>query len=300
MTRSNLHRRFVPKDSVGTVAVFSALVLSACVPIPPQEERPFKSESLEFLVAGETTKEDVRRHLEVEPYRLTPVTFDDDSVWIYRATRDTWAWLVCGGYAYAAGCAGFDTGRRNYFLSFKFDHADTVIAWEVTTTGSDCTPAGVCADGGELMVLGNEEKDQDAKKLRIPDDRCLLHFYATLPRQAADGALTAWLDEARLGWLVNDKGYFQISVEPGPHTIRTRYLFRQLTQTVEVLCEPKEVLFVHHDVRSEAKGDMRLLIEELAVGRKRLAERRLVLLPDQQPQVGGQILIIDDSTEGQK
>lgn len=282
--------------------VLGTIFLGACVlpVIPPQEEKPFKSESLAFLVAGKTTKEDVRGHLEIEPHRLTPVTFDNDSVWIYRATRDTWGWLVCGAAGFGGACGAFDTGRRNYFLSFKFDDADKVIAWEVTTTGGDCTPAGVCADGGEIMVLANAERDEEAKKQRPPDNSCLIFLYATLPRQAADGALTAWLDETRLGCLVNNEGYFRTLVGAGPHTITTRYLFRRLNQTVNVLCEPKEVFYVHHDVRSEAKGDMRLLIEEAAAGRKRVAARRLVLLPDRLQQTDGQIAIIDYSTQGLK
>ena len=150
------------------------------------------------------------------------------------------------------------------------------------------------------MVLAKRERDVQAKKLRFPDDECLIFIYATLPAEAADGALTAWLDGARLGWLVNNKGYMRVAVAPGPHTIATRYLFAQLRQTVDVTCDSKEVFFIHHNVRNEVKGDMRLLIEEAAAGRKSVAARRLVLRADQHQESNGLILPAEDTTEAPK
>jgi len=295
-----LQIRHFCKYSLWAIVIIGTIIQGACVAIPvapPQEKEPFGSESLGFLVAGKTTKQDIREHMASEPYSLTPVTFDNGSVWIYQTTRDTWRWLVCAGSYVAAACDISDTGRRKYFLSFKFNEADTVDAWEVTNTREDCTSAGVCADGGEVMVLANMERDKQAKKLRLQDDRCLIFLYATLPGQAADGALTAWLDDVRLGWLVNSEGYMRMTVGPGPHMVTTRYLFQQLRQTVNVICESKEVFFVHHDVRSETKGDMRLLIEEAATGRDRVAARRLVLLADQPQQTSGQIPVVDESAQ---
>ena len=274
--------------TIGIIRAIVALTffvsLSACIAIPvapPSQEHPFKRELLSFVVVGETTRDDVQANLAEGPSPLTPVTYEHDSVWIYSADRDTVAWLVCVGAGYMADCAVGRMGTRDYYLAFRFDDDGTVADWGVSNTlYFDCTSTGVCEDGGQQMVFAATSRDLSAKEFRAAENQCSIYLFATLPRDAAPGAMTAWLDEVPVGWLVNDSGYFLLSVEPGPHTVATRYLFKQLRQSVNLECERAQLFFVHLDVKHQGKADMELMLEPESAGRKHIQKRSLVLRPD--------------------
>ena len=282
MTRHGHHSDW----TIGIIRPIAALTffvsLSACIALPvapPNQEKPFQRESLSFVVIGETTRDDVRAHLTKGPSHLTPVTYEHDSVWIYRASRDTWAWLFCIGGGGTADC-DVSRGTRDYFLAFRFDDDGTVADWDVTSTLGDCTSAGICEDGGRTTVFAGRSRDQGAKEFSAADGQCSVYLFATLPRKAARGGMTAWLDDDPVGGLVNKSGYLLLSVEPGPHTINTRYLFKRLRQSVNLECTPGQLFFVHHDVRHEGKADMELTLEPESAGRKHIQKRSLVLRPD--------------------
>ena len=269
-------------------AALCALLVSGCIAIPiapPQEEEPFSGTTLDFVVIGETTREDVHKTLAAEPLNLQPLRFDEDHVWVYRGSRDTWGWLVCAGGGYYADCDTFDSGRRSYFLSIDFDDAGVVSGYYVSDTTGTCVNDTICSDGGSTMVFARPQQDAQAKRLD-PGGQCAIYVYATLPGNVAPGAFSAWVDDRPLGALVSSDGYFRFVVDPGEHVVETRYMLRHIRSRIEIDCTAGNVYFVHHDVQREGIAETRAVLENAAAGRQALANRRLVLIADQPKAIG--------------
>ena len=197
------------------LSVVAASLLAGCIPIkPPPGEKPFRSEQMSFVVIGETTRDEVLDKFASLDVPLYPTRFEEDSVWVYRADRDTWQWLVCVGAGYSADC-GIVGMMRNYFLKFDFDSEGRVVDWSASSTLGECSTDGVCEEGEAIMVFAGERAGQRARSAPA-DDSCAIFVFATAGKGSA---VPVSLDDRYVGAIVNDSAFIQIAVPAGKYRV---------------------------------------------------------------------------------
>jgi hypothetical protein len=261
--------------------------LAACIGVPikaPPGEKPFKEDFMSFVSIGETTRDEIRAKFSA--YEINPklTRFENDSVWVYSASRDTWQWFLCAGAGYSAACDVVG-GIRDHFLKFEFDDSGRVIHWETSSTLGECA-AGVCEDGGAFMAFANAEQDQRAKRDDAPD-HCQVYVFATLPRAAKQEVVGVWIDDRFVGAFLNDDGYVFETLEPGMHRVKTNqssgtYLDTfegRNTQSLRWECVAGRRYFIHHNCRHKEKGSRRFMLEIEDDAQEGIAKRRLILRP---------------------
>ena len=238
---------------------------------------------------GETTREEVQSYLETAPAAPRLTRFDQDSTWVYHATRDTWQWLVCAGGPYVADC-GVLGSERDHFLVFKFDDNDVVLEWDTVSTLGTCVDNLVCRLDDLIMVYADEAHDRRAKTYESSSE-CLLYVYSTLNWGSADHVVGVSLDGEALGWIINDDAFVSVAVEPGSHILQTMQASPPLDNSIGLYnqylafdCAAGQSVFLHHNSRHpDVKGRRFLLVEEDA-GSADLAKHRLILRPVIDPQ----------------
>ena len=265
-----------------------SLVLSSCIAIPikvPPGDKPFNKEFLTSIKVGETTREQVRSYLDTAPGAPRLTRFDQDSTWVYHATRDTWQWLVCAGGPYMADC-GVAGGVRDYFLMLQFDDRDTLTKLDLDSTLGKCAESHACHVGDLIMVYASEARDHRAKSAKSMSE-CQLFVFSTLGWTSSDHVIGIWLDEKMLGWLLEDDAFLFSRINPGSHSLRTTQVSMSLddtargrhTQYLAFDCAAGDTIYLHHDSQHpKVKGRRFLLVKE-AVATQQLAKRRLILQP---------------------
>jgi hypothetical protein len=262
--------------------------LGACIAIPvkpPPGEKPFKDDFLSFIAIGETTRAEVQNRLESGEVRPRLTRFDDDSVWVYAASRDTWQWLVCAGGGYTADC-GIGGGTRDHFLKLEFDEDGKVRNWETSSTLGECSQSGICEEGSSLMVFASAERDSQAKQSKS-DDYCAIYVFATLPGGSRDDLISVWIDDLLEGWFVNADGYLFKQVEPGPHRIKSSHSSGSYVDTISgrnsqsllLNCAAGERHIAHHNARHKEKGGRQFVLELDPEAANAIATRTLILQP---------------------
>lgn len=259
-----------------------------CVPVkPPPGEKPFHEEFMSFVTVGETTREEVLDKFASVEMPLHPHRFADDAVWIYRADRDTWQWLVCAGAAYAAACDIVGT-VRNYFLRFEFDEYGRVSSWYASSTLGECSSDGICEEGDAVMVYANEDRDERAR-LRPAADRCAIYVFSTM--RGGDSVTTLNFDDIYVGTFINDGAYFRIEATPGEHAVTTAYCssmeyrcgdFGINSQTLSIECTGGNQYFLHHDVRDKSRGAREFVLKTASPEGIDIRKLALSVLPGDQ------------------
>ena len=275
--------------------VFCVLLLpglSSCIGVPikaPPGEKPFNQEYMTHVEVGETNREQVRLHLEKAPGAPRLTRFDEDTTWVYYATRDTWQWLVCAGGPYVADC-GVLGDVRDHFLIFEFDDNDVVQGWSTASTLGRCADNRVCNVGKLIMIYAGETRDHQAKNSESLS-ACDLYVYSTLRWSSPAYVIGVWLDGGLLGWFVEDDAFLFAAIEPGSHTLRTMQISSSLddvadgrhNQYLVFDCAASDSVYLHHNSRHPDKDGRRfLLVEEDAAAQ--LVKRRLILQPVTEPQ----------------
>ena len=268
------------------------LVLSSCIGIPikaPPGEQPFNREYMTPVKVGETTRAQVRSYLEKASATPWLTRFDQDSTWVYYATRDTWQWLVCAGGAYVAGCDVVGA-ERDHFLTFEFDDNNVVKGWSTASTLGKCAESRVCHLDKLIMVYADETRDRQAKNSESLS-ACHLYVYSTLSWGSPAYVIGVWLDGEVLGWFVDDHAFLYAAIERGPHTVRTMQVSPSLDEVADGRhnqylafdCAAGDKVYLHHNSRHpDANGRRFLLVEEDVAAQ--LTNRRLILRPVTEPQ----------------
>lgn len=275
------------------VAVLLALTgLSSCIGIPikaPPGEKPFREEALSFIEIGRTSRVDVLSEFASRDEPLTPMRFDDDSVWIYHSGRETWKWLVCAGGGYSANC-GVTGSIREHFLKFDFGEDGVVTDWSTSSTLGRCSSAGICKEGGAIMVFASEDRDRRARWLP-PVGRCSIYVFNTKPLDGADSFAMVRLDGAFVGYLLGMDAYIHVEAEPGEHRITTIHSggipgdtkYGRNSQSLAIECLEGRQHFLHHHGRHNDKGERRFLLERATASG--IADRRLILNAVSEPEI---------------
>jgi hypothetical protein len=264
------------------------LILSSCIAIPikvPPGEKPFAKEFMALIKVGETTREQVRSYLDAAPSAPRLTRFDQDSTWVYHATRDTWQWLVCAGGPYMADC-GVAGGVRDYFLMLQFDDHDTLIKMDSDSTLGKCAESRTCHVDDLIMVYASEARDHQVKAAKSMSE-CQLFVFSTSGWISSEHVIGIWLDEEMLGWLLDDDAFLFAPIRPGTHSLRTTQVATSLDDTAHGRhaqylafdCAAGDTVCLHHDSRHPDRKGRRFLLVEEACAAKQLAKRRLILRP---------------------
>ncbi len=263
------------------LSVVAASLLAGCIPIkPPPGEKPFRSEQMSFVVIGETTRDEVLDKFASLDVPLYPSRFDDDAVWVYRADRDTWQWLVCVGAGYSADC-GIVGMMRNYFLKFDFDSEGRVVDWSASSTLGECSTDGICEEGRALMVFADEDADRNARR-KPTAELCAIYVFTS---RSYDTVIPVSLDDAYVGSLLNDDAYVHLTAAQGEHRITTSHCagafsscgeYGVNSQTLSVDCRGGEQVFLHHNSKHKDRGDRDFVLEQTSGS---IADRKLALNP---------------------
>lgn len=262
--------------------------IAGCIAVPikaPPGEKPFHDEFMSFVVIGKTTRDEIKERFSAYNVNPTLMRFEDDAVWVYSASRDTWQWFVCAGGGYTADCDVLGDVRV-HFLIFEFNETGRVINWQTSSTLGECA-GDVCTESNAIMVYADAERDERAKRDRAID-HCRIYIYSTLPSQARDDVVSAWIDDRFVGAFVDDDGYIFELLEPGTHHITTNqsrgtYLdahWGRYRRTISFECLAGQRYFAHHNGKSRDRGSRRFVLELEEDARDSIAKRRRILRPN--------------------
>jgi hypothetical protein len=202
-----------------------AATMAACVgvPVPPSTPKPFPEEMLDFLVAGDTYREDVDTYFSKAPAGFRRLTFEADTVRTYAAKAETWGVFWCALSPYGPGC-GYLFPRREveHYLTLRFAEDGTLEDYAVSEFGCD-RKAGFCAtyDGHETMALDVEGGLSVPGIATSHDDACVFYVYTDGPFWATS-VVSVIFDDRPLGWLIQDPGYLEIATASGLHHLEVR------------------------------------------------------------------------------
>jgi hypothetical protein len=200
-------------------------VASSCVgvPVAPSRPKPFPEEMLDFLVVGETYREDVDAYFSGAPAGFRLLTFEADTVRTYAATAETWGVFWCALSPYGPGC-GYLWPRREveHYLTLRFYEDGALAHYAVSKFGCD-RKAGFCAtyNGRETMALDVKGSLPVPGSAMNRDDTCTFYVYTDGPSWATS-VVSVIFDDRPLGWLIQDLGYFEIATTSEAHRLEVR------------------------------------------------------------------------------
>jgi len=129
-------KSFYFRDLRFLCAVVPAFLLSGCLAIPiPGQPEPYRESVVEFLIIGETNKQEVRSRFD----EAKVVYLRGGSVWVLSSQQRLMNWLVCFGGSYYAACSELDETREyeSHYLITQFDSNDRLSGW----SRADADPA---------------------------------------------------------------------------------------------------------------------------------------------------------------
>lgn len=279
----------------GISALLLAASVSACIafPVPPPESPAFEEESLP-LIAGHSTRDDVRIAFSEAPFRQYLYKFGDDTVWVYHSISAGWGFFL-GGISQGGSGWGTSTNVRNLFLVVKFDEEDTVTAYYVVKLHWGCKESGLCrapyhgGASGQIMVLADAEADQKAKAVAAPQSGCALYVYADLT-YAYNLPMSITVDGVMLGWLTHERGHYLHKLDSGSHIVAAEDE-ESLSESAEIDCVDGDVHFVHivHKTSFWGKDTLEIGLESIEQGQEDIRDRQLVLTADPTNPAGEEI-----------
>lgn len=146
------------------IPLLCTFALAGCVPIPVFEKKPFQDETMQFITAGSTTKEDVLLTLG-EPGGV----WQDRTVFAYTG----WRRLAVIEF-YGGGSADIP---EESLLVIEFDDDGAVKRYDITRSISKpCDVTGICMAEGSSLLAPLQE-DENAKKFFGTRDKCTIYLY---------------------------------------------------------------------------------------------------------------------------
>ena len=250
--------------------------LQACAfPFPPTTETTYISrDERAFLETGQTTKAEVREHLN-EP----EVTFDSDSTWLYT-TRTGHS----GGVAY---CSPFncilqypvwdETGYKptEYFLILDFNTNDVLIAkTEFSVVRGKCKQNKMCRYSGELILYASKAADDDVKHFRVDGEQCAVYLFATLRQENLLRRFTIQIDDDRRTEfkLLDNDVYLHRYLPAGRHRITAH------SAALDVDCAAGEIIYVC--LGSNDNDSVSLALGSSDDSQKEILKRKLIITAD--------------------
>ena len=264
--------------------------LGGCLIIPPSGDVPFTRESLEFLIPGESSRDDVRLRMSEAPFELAPQRFDDDRVWVFSATSDGWGFLMCGGGAGGYGPVGCDSGTdvRNHFLIVRFSTSGKLSDYRIVKKHKGCTEEGLCRAKDSIMMLAGPGRDRAAKEFRGQEAGCSIYVLISVPRlfPSIYLPLTASVDDRQMIF-AHHEAYFIVSVGAGEHRVAIEvpefYGQETIASRSRILdCVPGSLALVRFQIEESFWGKRTTVISVEPRDRwaELLAGRSLAVLPD--------------------
>jgi hypothetical protein len=268
--------------------------LSGCIVLPVEkgEEEHLTDEKLTFIEIGMTSKEELAARMADFPIPMDDGVarasfslqeFHGGNLWLYMQTRSEAKWLVV---LLAAGDGHIDvTGDFDYrFLLVKFDENGVVAEYDLLSSeGDGCNRQGVCVRDSHYALLATDDEDQTVKQFSVPADLCGVYVYGK-----PTTSIPIWLDDHRLGWLLDNKQFFFSLIDPGRHELSTSGTDWHPIggEVIEMApnafnCSAGDLYFF--DIRVKHKGFIRpsrwIDIEprDAVRGRKAISRRRLTL-----------------------
>ena len=226
------------------VGILLVTLLSAgCVPFPvaAPEEEPFQQASDEWFTIGKSTAGDVET-------KLGEPTLEGAEWWLYRDTRDGWAWAFCVGGGFSGGCGALPRSSSGYFFLVEFDSSDVVTSFELLTEKELCEDRRICYADKFVMRADTFSEEIAAKQFAVPLDGCNVYTYSETNSDLAVGELV--IDGKDAGGLVSSSGFYLHFITPGSYEwmiAPSQSKTLPLAAAIHILeCSGQEVFFLRY------------------------------------------------------
>lgn len=269
------------------------IFVASCVgvPVPPSTQKPFPEETLDFLVVGDTSREDVDAYFSKAPAGFRRMTFEADTVRTYAATAETWGVFWCALSPYGPGC-GYLFPRREveHYLTLRFSGNGALAHFAVSEFGCD-REAGFCAtyDGRETMALDVKGHLPVPSFATSRDEACAFYVYTDGPFWTTS-VVSVIIDDRPVGWLIDDPGYLEIATVSGQHRLEVQlntglsHRTESVVARASLQCDPggKHYIFVRQrwSASTGYPVGVELRSESHSKGQKAIDERWRALLRD--------------------
>ena len=190
---------------------------------------PYLGVDRDLIVPGLTTRDEIKSLVESSESEIYLHRFDEDKVWVYVVTRDTWKWIgfLGAGLASATGTILWrdffsvspdevTEGEQDYFLRIDFDDKARVKRFDRSSKISKCA-SGICSAGQILSVYAPDMLDASAKS-PTASGLCSVYSFASVDLKRY-GPVTIQINDKLIGRIVDAKGFFYDELTPGEHTI---------------------------------------------------------------------------------
>jgi len=270
-----------------TAVATGSMVAGCILPIPPDKEPPFDVADLEFVVPGETDREDIEACFTGLSKDVELISHPDDPVAIYHGIYFGGGLVFCGGNGYVFGCDEIGFGATDYIATFQIDIDDKVVGYELIKHDDGeqiCGNFGVCVDNRYIIVAGSKTEDTRAKEFFAPGDGCSVYVY--VGDNPTDFQFKDWffsLDSSRPRSLTAE-GFSHLMTKVGSHTLSVghRYVKTSKYRTVDFQfeCSSGEIIFlegvsVAPGFFKPGRPEVRRIKE--ALGMQAIMERSLIL-----------------------
>lgn len=260
------------------LAMCASVTLAGCVlPLAPDEETPFNSEDLAFIVPNKTTREEISVYFNGLERPVKRLSEPDDQMDIYYAQYKAGGFSVDDFFDLA-----YYPTLHDYFAVFHYDTDGRVVDFAISNSNADdlkdCQTTGLCMRKYHLVMRADYADDRRAKKFETSSNTCSLYVYANTG--FAEYIKLFRLDEGRKEYLHKDD-YLLISTEAGKHTAWTNKSNREsLTWHFEFECLAGEVVFLDASNTGATLFKMEkpsLTIVSKTVGQQQIRQRHLAL-----------------------
>lgn len=250
-----------------------ALATSACVPIPPTEEKPFEDASEEWFTTGTSTLDDV-----VD--RIGEPTLDGAGWWLYREPYEGWLWLFCMGGAYGGfGCGGLPRETTGHFLVVEHDPDRVVTNVATYTEGKLCKDRQICYSGEFLMRPAAPEDGSEAANAVDSSAGCTVYTYSETDSDLAAGEL--YINGVNAGGLVSRSGYYRHRMPQGTHEWRVAPSQSKTlplpAATHNLECQGDETFYLRYTYGAGTFWFNKIRVVEPARGERDIAKRWLAV-----------------------